>query len=95
MTEEDCQYMKDKPYSEALSSLMYAQIATQPDIAFAITCLSQFMANPGKPHWLALLHVMRYIKGMISYKLQYGGQEYKDYILRGYYNLDFVADVDT
>ena len=39
-TEEDRQYMKDKPYSEVLGSLMYAQVRTRPDIAFAITCLS-------------------------------------------------------
>ena len=95
MTEEDWQYMKDKPYSEVLGSLMYAQVGTRPDIAFAITSLSRFMTNPGKPHWLALLHMMRYIKGTLSYKLRYGGLDYTNYIPCGYYDLDFAADVHT
>lgn len=94
-TEEDRLYMKDKPFCEALGSLMYAQIGTRPDIAFAITSLSRFMSNPGKPHWLALLHVFRYIKATLSYRIRYGGPGYDDYTPRGYYDSDFAADIDT
>lgn len=94
-TKEDHVYMKDKPYCEVLGSLMYAQIGTHPDIAFAITSLSQFMSNPNKPHWLALMHIMRYIKGTLRYKLQYGGPGYDNYIPHGYYDSDFAADVNT
>lgn len=94
-TKEDRLYMKDKPYCEALGSLMYAQIGTRPDIAFAITSLSRFMSNPGKPHWLALLHVFRYIKGTLGYRIRYGGPDHENYIPRGYYDSDFAADIDT
>ena len=53
------------------------------------------MSNPGKAHWLALLHVMRYIKATLHYKLQYGGEGYDNYAPCGFYNLDFAADTDT
>ncbi|KAG5734041.1 Copia protein, partial [Termitomyces sp. T112] len=94
-TEEDHHYMRDKPFKEVLGSLMYAQIRTRPDISFAITSLSRFMSNPGKPHWLALQHVMRYIKATLHYRLRYGGEGYQDYMPQGYYDSDYAADIDT
>jgi hypothetical protein len=45
--------MKNMPYREAIGSLMYAAVATRPDIAFAISALSQFLNNPGDLHWEA------------------------------------------
>jgi hypothetical protein len=38
------------PYREAIGSLMYAAIATRPDITFAVSVLSQFLDNPGEAH---------------------------------------------
>lgn len=49
-TTEDHQYMKDKPYREVLGSVMYAQIATRPDLSYAVTTLSKFSSNPGREH---------------------------------------------
>ena len=54
------------PYASAVGSLMYAMIATRPDIAFAIGVVSRYMANPGKKHWEAVKGVMRYLKGTRS-----------------------------
>ena len=42
--------MEKAPYREAIGSLMYASIATCPDISFAVTALSQFLDNPGEVH---------------------------------------------
>jgi len=47
-------YMAKVPYREAVGSLMYAAVATQPDITFAISTLSQFLENPGHVHWEAI-----------------------------------------
>ena len=38
------------PYREAIGSLMYASVATRPDISFAVSTLSQFLENPGEAH---------------------------------------------
>lgn len=87
--------MANKPYKEVLGLLMYAQVGTRPDLAFAITSLSWFMSNPGKQHWLALLYVVRYVKATLHYKIWYGGSGYGDYVPCRYYNSDFAANIDT
>ena len=51
---DDAARMKKVPYREAIGSLMYAAVATRPDIAFAVSHLSQFLDNPGVAHWEAV-----------------------------------------
>jgi hypothetical protein len=47
--------MRNVPYQQAMMmSLMWAAIATRPDIAFAVSLVSQFMDNPGEVHWEAI-----------------------------------------
>ncbi|MGH7240582.1 MAG: reverse transcriptase domain-containing protein, partial [Candidatus Saccharimonadales bacterium] len=45
--------MKKIPYRSAVGALMYAMVGTRPDIAFAVTTLSQYGSNPGLEHWSA------------------------------------------
>jgi hypothetical protein len=47
----DAMHMWRVPYHEAIGSLMYTSVATQPDITFAVSTLSQFLENPGEAHW--------------------------------------------
>ena len=61
--------MSKIPYREAI---MWAAMATQPDIAFAVSLLSQFLKNPGEIHWKVVKRVMRYLSGMKNYKLTLG-----------------------
>ncbi|KAK8944290.1 hypothetical protein KSP39_PZI008184 [Platanthera zijinensis] len=42
--------MKDIPYASAVGSLMYAQVCTRPDIAFAVGLLGRYQSNPGPNH---------------------------------------------
>jgi len=62
-------------YAIAIGSLMYAAMATRPDIAFAVQTLSQFTTNPGPEHWTAVKRVFRYLSGTRDYKLTYGGHQ--------------------
>jgi hypothetical protein len=50
---------------------MWGQLATRPDLSFAVSLLSRFQANPGIMHWTALMHVVGYIKNMIDFGLMY------------------------
>ena len=61
--------MRCIPYREAIGSLMYAVVRTQPDIAYAVTYLARFMANPGHAHWEGMKCVIRYLKGTKDAKL--------------------------
>ena len=60
------------PYREAIGSLMYAAIATRPDISFAVSTLSQFLENPGESHWEAVKRVFRYLAGTSDFLARLG-----------------------
>ena len=92
-TDEDQHFMMDKPYREALGSCMWVQVATRPDIAFAVSVLSHFQSNPGPAHWKAMLHLLAYLKGSINYKISYswGG----DLAPIGFVDADYAGDIDT
>ena len=64
--------MRNILYQEVVSSLMYAVIATQLDIAYAVSYLERFMLNPGCAHWEAVKRVVRYLKGTKDAKLILG-----------------------
>ena len=59
------------PYREAIRSLMYAAVATRPDIAFSVSVLSRFLENPGEAHWEAVKRVFRYLTGTRDHVLTY------------------------
>jgi ATP-binding cassette subfamily B (MDR/TAP) protein 1 len=42
--------MQNVPYASAVGSLMYAMVCTRPDIAQAVSTVSRFMSNLGRPH---------------------------------------------
>ena len=76
---------------------MYAMLGTRPDIAFAVTFLSQFNNNPGPQHWMAVKRVLRYLNGTMDYKLVYGGNDGKNIstpTLVGYCDADWASNVD-
>ena len=77
--------MKKIPYREAIGSLMYASVATRPDITYAVSALSRFLDNPGDIHWEAAKRVLRYLSGTKDLTLTYG-EERQD--LTGYTDAD-------
>ena len=48
---------------------MYLALTTWPDIAYAAGVLARFNSNPGLPHWQAVKHVLRYLKGTVDTNL--------------------------
>ena len=77
--------MRRVPYREAIGSLMYASVATRPDITFAVSTLSQFLDNPGNAHWEAVKRIFRYLSGTRDFELTYGGDRHD---LVGYTDAD-------
>jgi Reverse transcriptase (RNA-dependent DNA polymerase) len=64
-------YMAKVPYCEAIGSLMYATVATHPNITFAVSTLSQFLKNPGQTHWEAVKRVFCYLSSTKTHALTY------------------------
>ena len=49
-TDEDSEYMSRVPYSSVVGSLMYAMVCSRPDLSYAMSLVSRYMANPSKEH---------------------------------------------
>jgi hypothetical protein len=81
----DVACMHKVPYHEAIGSLMYVAITTRPDISFAVSCLSQFLENPGEAHWQVVKWVFRYLAGTRDQALTYGTKQCD---LHGYTDAD-------
>eukprot|EP00873_Tetraselmis_striata_P001816 jgi/Tetstr1/422080/TSEL_012940.t1 len=58
----------EMPYQALVGSLLYAMVATRPDIAEAVSKLCRVMAKPEERHWQAAKRVLRYLK--VSWKSQ-------------------------
>ncbi|MBW0481536.1 hypothetical protein O181_021251 [Austropuccinia psidii MF-1] len=44
---------------------------TRPDISYTVNALSRHTAHPTNKHWVALKHLLQYLKGSISLCLHY------------------------
>ena len=86
--EED---MRRIPYASAVGSLMYAMLCTRPDICYAMGIVSRFQSNPGLDHWVAVKHILKYLRRTRNYMLVYSG---RDLIPIGYTDSDFQSDTD-
>jgi len=54
---------QDFPYRRMVGSLMYAMTGTRFDIAFALSVVSKFLANPKRIHCDLVRHIFKYLKG--------------------------------
>ena len=49
--------------------VLYIMLGTRPDIAYAVTKLSQFSVNPSCKHLDKALYICRYLAGTLNYAL--------------------------
>ena len=57
-------------YHQMSGSLMYLT-NTRPDICFVVNTLSQYLTDPRHVHLTAAKHILRYLKGMVDYGINY------------------------
>jgi hypothetical protein len=87
------EHMKNISYASAVGSLMYAQVCTRPDIAYAVGVLGRYQINPGVDHWRAAKKVMRYLQGTKNFMLMYKRTDNLEVI--GYSDSDYAGCIDT
>ncbi|MCO5575630.1 hypothetical protein L7F22_029432 [Adiantum nelumboides] len=90
--EEQKATMEKIPCASAMGSLMYAMIASCPDIAFAVGVVSRFMSNTGKKHWEAVKGILRYLKATKNMCICYGSQKLS---VMGYTDSNYASDLDN
>jgi hypothetical protein len=76
-------------YQMVIGSLMFLMLGTCADIAFAVTKLAQYTANPSKDHYNKALYIIRYLIGTCKYCLVYDGNT--QYGLLAYTDSDWVS----
>lgn len=58
--------MEKIPYANMVESIMYSMVCTRPDMAYALSRINRYMANPGKVHFQALKWLMKYVKDYLN-----------------------------
>ena len=56
--------MEKIPYASALGSIMYAQVCTQPNIAYVVGMFGRYQSNLGIKHWKIVKKVLHYLQGI-------------------------------
>ncbi|CAL9690925.1 unnamed protein product [Knipowitschia caucasica] len=79
-------------YQTMVGSLLYAAMATRPDIAQAVSTISKFNANPNTAHLTAVQRILRYLKGTQNLALKYKRSEKES--LTGFSDADWAGDQD-
>ena len=62
-----------KHYQSLIRSLLYIQIGTRPDVAFAVSRLAQYAANPSPQHLKLAQYVLSYLAGTKDMCIRYNG----------------------
>lgn len=84
--------MEGIPYQQAIGCLLFLAQGTKPDIAHAVNCANRFNNSYGRPHWVAVKRIMRYLKGTSGMKLIYENQN--NHLIFGYTEADWAGDID-
>ena len=80
------------PFASAVGSLMYVMLCTRPDICYAMGIVSQYQSDPGEEHWIALKHILKYLRRTRDYMLVYSSGSLETI---GYTYSDFQGDIDS
>ncbi|MCH82053.1 retrovirus-related Pol polyprotein from transposon TNT 1-94 [Trifolium medium] len=86
-------YVDPSHYRSIVGALQYATI-TRPDISFSVNKVCQFMSQPTDAHWTVVKHILRYLKGTISFGLHL--QPVKTFLipLQAYCDANWGSDSD-
>jgi hypothetical protein len=77
-------------YQQLVRSLMYLMIGSCPDIAFAVTKMSQYMVRPSKEHYTVGMHLLRYLNGTKPMVLEFNGDSNQAVV--AYSDSDWACD---
>ena len=93
-TDADRAEISSIPYSSAVGCLMYAIVLTRPNMSYAVSVVSRYMADPGKEHWKAMVWILRYLNGTMNYGLTYKADKGKEVSVEGFVDSDYAGDLD-
>lgn len=80
------------PYQEAVGCIMFAAQVSRPDVSFAVSNVSRFNNDFGKPHWTAVKRILRYLKGTAGAQLRFCKSKSNEVV--GFCDADWANDSD-
>ncbi|KAL8469102.1 hypothetical protein ACS0TY_032080 [Phlomoides rotata] len=94
-SENDRSLMNKISYASSVGSLMYAMVCCTPDLTHAMSIVSRYMSDPGRPHWEAVKWIMRYLNGSVEKGLKFQKRAEGSVPLVGYVDADYATNIDT
>ena len=82
-------------YQSIVGKLMYAMIATRPDLAFTVSTLGRFNAAPNATHLEAAKKTLRYLRKTSNVGLIYSPSLDPSNAPIGYCDSDWARDLDS
>jgi len=89
---DDDEKIDQTQYQSAVGSLLFLSTRTRPDIAYAVSNVARFCAEPTREHWTAVKRILRYLNGTRDLGLLYNKDSSKECI--GYSDADWAGDLD-
>ena len=80
-------------FQQVIGSLLYIMLGTRPDIAYAVTKLSQYSANPSQDHLNRALYICHYLVGTSNYAMVYDGANGKGF--QAYADSDWGSNTEN
>ena len=100
LTAQDCDTLEGemdsaRPYNSLVGSLLYAAVATRPDIAFAVGQVARFMNKPGNKQWGVAKRILRYLDATKHIGIVFEANQPGDNQLNIATDSDYAQDEDT
>jgi hypothetical protein len=81
-----------EPLRELIGSLMYLAVVSRPDIAYAVSLVSQYMTCYDNSHWTAAKRILQYLRGTMNKGIMF---DQSDIRIMGFSDSDFAGDNET
>ena len=86
--------MECVPSANAIRSLVYAMVDTQPDISHAVGILSRYMATPRKEHWIVFKRFFRYFSDTTYFEIFYH-ENSEEVEVQSFIDSDWAGDINN
>ena len=81
------------PYRAAVGSLMYLATGTRPDIAYAVSVVSQKLDSATVEDWNKVKRILKYLKGTVNHGILFRSNGPRK--LEAFSDADYAQDVET
>ena len=83
------------PFMSAVGSIQHIASVTCPDFAFAASAFAQHFSSSTKEHWVAVRHMLTYLRSTRDLRLVFDGSVNNPNVLEAWSDADFANAEDS